>query len=277
MLTASAIKTYLDCPRKYQWAYVERIRPIKQSDALRFGSLFHSVFERLDLGVEWPNVVAWVRNAAVSEVETQQVLRLAAEHHRYHDGDDYEVIESEGVWQSDIGEVACTGKRDRVVILPDGRKAVQEYKTAGEDISPGSLYWRRLRMDIQVSMYLISSGADTIIYDVTRKPTIRQKQNETVAEYGERLTADIRARPDYYFQRHEIARIREDTVAAVEDIAAVDRLVSLGQYPRNTASCTRFGECPYFSACSVNARPTDGVPAGFERLETAHPELQDAS
>ena len=316
-LTASAIRSYLDCPRKYEFAYEQRIRPIKQHDALRFGSLFHDVFEHLDNGMTWTDVCRRTLAQAATDIEAQQVLRLAAEHHRHYGDDGFEIEETEGVFTADIGGVPCTGKRDRVVVLPDGRRAVQEYKTSSEDIEPGSIYWRRLRMDIQVSIYLISSGAETIIYDVTRKPTIKPRQiplldsdgikqvrddetgervenkngkwkqaagpgltlvtrEESADEYGDRLTADIQSRPDYYFQRQEIARMPEDSEAAVEDVQAVDALIRLQLFPRNTASCTRYGECPYFTICSVNAKPADGVPVGFERLKTAHPELSDA-
>jgi len=277
MLTSSAIKTYMDCPRKYEWAYVYNIRPIRQSDALRFGSLFHDVFELLDNGIAWKDICKRTLNRAATKVEAQQVLRLTAEHHWHHGDDGYTVEETEGVFRTTIGGYECGGKRDRIVRLPDGRRALQEYKTSSEDISPGSLYWRRLRMDIQVSIYFLSSGVETIIYDVTRKPTIRQWRKETVQEYGQRLTDDIRIRPEYYFRRQEVARSQADIDAAVEDVACVGRLIELEQFPRNTASCTRYGECPYFTACSVNARPADGVPVGFERLETAHPELADES
>lgn len=272
MLTASAIKTYLDCPRKYQWQYVERIRPIKKSDALWFGTLYHSVLESLDLGIAWDNIVRYVLTNAKDEVQAHQVLRLAA---GKPPDDGYEVIETEGVFECEIGGVAVTGKRDRLVKLPDGRVALQEYKTSSEDISPGSMYWRRLRMDIQISLYLISSGAETIIYDVVRKPSIRQKKTETVEEYSQRLADDIAARPEWYYRKQEIPRMAADTESAIADVKGVNALVSLNVFPRNTASCTRYGECPYFSSCSVNRLPTDGVPVGFERLQTAHPELSD--
>lgn len=272
MLTASAIKTYLDCPRKYQWQYVERIRPIKKSDALWFGTLYHAVLERLDLGVEWDNIVRYVLTNASDDVQAHQVLRLAA---GKPPDDGYEVIETEGVFKTEIGGVPVTGKRDRIVRLPDGRRALQEYKTSSEDISPGSMYWRRLRMDIQISLYMISSGTDCVIYDVARKPSIRQKKTETVEEYSQRLADDIASRPEWYYRKEEIPRMRADTESAVSDVVDIDRLVSLAVYPRNTASCTRYGECPYFQSCSVNRQPTDGVPVGFERLETAHPELSD--
>lgn len=272
MLTASAIKTYLDCPRKYQWQYVERIRSIKKSDALWFGTLYHEVLEKLDLKEDWQDIVRYVLSHAKDDVQAHQVLRLAA---GKPPDDGYEVIETEGVFETEIGGVAVTGKRDRIVRLPDKRKALQEYKTSSEDISPGSIYWRRLRMDIQISLYMISADVDVVIYDVVRKPSIRQKKAETVEEYSQRLADDIASRPEWYYRKQEIPRMPADAESAVSDIQGVDALIKLQQYPRNTASCTRYGECPYFAECSVNRLPTDGVPVGFERLDTAHPELQN--
>jgi hypothetical protein len=266
----------MDCPRKFEFSYVELIRPDRQADALRFGSAYHYCQEELDAGTPWKNICAEVARRCVTEIETQQVLRLVAEHRRHYD-DTFIVEATEQKYATDIGGVACEGKLDRLIRLADGRLALQEYKTSSEDISPGSIYWRRLRVDIQVGMYLHASGADCVVYDVCRKPSIRQRQKESVTEYGERLTDDIRARPEFYFQRQEINRLASDADDTVADVQAVASLISLQQFPRNTAACTRFGTCCYFQLCSNGHRPSDGAPAGFHVVNTAHQELQDAA
>jgi len=84
------------------------------------------------------------------------------------------------------------GKIDGIVRLADGRLAVLEYKTAGEDIAPDADYWLRLRCDGQISLYVLAARAlgydvATVLYDVTRKRTIRLRKDETPEQFGERL------------------------------------------------------------------------------------------
>ena len=60
----------------------------------------------------------------------------------------------------------------------EGQLYVKETKTSSEDIRPGSDYWRRLRMDSQVSTYyaaarLAGHSPVGVLYDVIKKPTQR--------------------------------------------------------------------------------------------------------
>lgn len=57
------------------------------------------------------------------------------------------------------------------------RAIVVEHKTAGEDISPGALYWRKLTLDSQCSNYFVLARAlgyepEELLYDVVRKLAI---------------------------------------------------------------------------------------------------------
>ena len=102
------------------------------------------------------------------------------------------------------------GKIDGMATLRDGRTALVEHKTTGEDISPTAEYWTRLRFNGQLFLYVLAARAagwdvDTVVYDVIRKPAIRQKQNETAEQFGERLAQDTAERPDFYFARREVA------------------------------------------------------------------------
>ncbi len=87
------------------------------------------------------------------------------------------------------------GRRDKVVRLPDGRLAILEYKTAGEDLAPEADYWKRLLMDSQVSTYWLAAldaGLDvqTVLYDVTRKPSLRPSQIPVLDEGGLKVVVD---------------------------------------------------------------------------------------
>ena len=55
-------------------------------------------------------------------------------------------------------------ERDRIVRLADGRLALQEYKTTTKDTAPGGAYWARLRLDQQVSRYMLAARAEGLDY-----------------------------------------------------------------------------------------------------------------
>jgi hypothetical protein len=54
---------------------------------------------------------------------------------------------------------------------------VMEHKLLSEDLTEGAAIWRRLRVDHQISLYVLAArelgyAVDGVFYDVTRKPTI---------------------------------------------------------------------------------------------------------
>jgi len=67
-----------------------------------------------------------------------------------------------------------------------------------------------LTMDSQVASYIWGLQKEYAIeisgclYNVARKSALRQGKNETVDQYQERLIADYAIRPDFYFERHYI-------------------------------------------------------------------------
>jgi len=87
------------------------------------------------------------------------------------------------------------GVRDRVVSLPDGRNALMETKTVGEDCGPDSNYRHVLGINQQVSMYLNAAIAEdmdihTTIYDCVRKPKIKPSAVACTEENGDIIVLD---------------------------------------------------------------------------------------
>jgi hypothetical protein len=77
-----------------------------------------------------------------------------------------------------------------------GRKFV-EHKTTSEDIGVGSIYWRRLTLDPQVSTYYagaksLGHDVDGCIYDVVRKPALRPSQVPCVDDDKVKIVFDAR-------------------------------------------------------------------------------------
>lgn len=187
---------------------------------------------------------------------------------------------------------------------------VVEHKTSGEDIAPGSDYWRRLRLDTQSSTYLVGATAlgytpRGVLYDVARRPALRplkatpegsrkrtkdgrlyagqREVDETPDEYELRIVEDIVADPDKYFQRGLVVRLADEARAAAEDAWTVGRWIREAQleadagageaaWPRNPDSCHQYGShCDYWAICSGQAEPTD--PTLYEVGDRANAEL----
>jgi hypothetical protein len=188
---------------------------------------------------------------------------------------------------------------------------VLETKTSAEDISIGSTYWRRLRMDPQIGVYLRAAqakGLDPygIGYDVLGKPALRplkatplesrkytkpkpnepsrlyanqREKDETPEEYGERCLAAIVAEPDAYYQRALPVRLHQEQHDGAVDVWQTARTMRearrLNVFPRNPDACFQWNRsCDFLAACCGDV-PIDD-PLLFRKEEMEHEELEDA-
>jgi len=112
-----------------------------------------------------------------------------------------------------------------------------------------------------------------VLYRVLRKPQIKQKQNETVDAYIERLTADYLARPEFYFFETKLRRsdgdIEQFEIDLWNETRHANRLAATGQIFRHSHACSNYGTCPYFPLCTGES----GAEMLFEHKEP-HEELQ---
>jgi len=303
-LTSTRLATLRRCPRQHYFRFELGLARVRTSDALRLGAAFHRGLELHNNGVdaakaieqatanyadvpEWADAFAW-------RVECETVRNLLAGYFWRYENDHVEILEVERTFEIPLVNpetrassrtFVLSGKIDAIVRLADGRLAVLEYKTAGEDIGPDSAYWLRLRCDPQISQYVLAARAigyavATVLYDVTRKPTIRPRSKphpESPEQYGVRLLHDIGVRPDYYFQRREVPRL-EDELAEfqVELWQQAKQLLEARRHGRWFRNVQRFtcGTCEFADLCLNGVHVSPGTaPAGYELLTDVHPEL----
>jgi len=308
-LTATATSSLRRCPRQHYLRFELGLSRIRKATPLRFGGAFHYGLELYRSGLsrdlaietaccdyatcpEWADPTGWA-------VEREALAALLAGHFWRYQDDDIEQVAVEQTFEiplinPDTGAASRTfvvaGKIDGIVRLPDGRLAVLEYKTAGEDVSPDAEYWLRLRCDGQISLYVLAARAlghdvATVLYDVTRKPTIRLRKAETPEQYGERLLKDIGDRPDYYFQRREVPRLEDELAECRAELWQQAQLIletrrRAARLPdpsrawfRNVSRLT-CGYCEFSGLClgAVHIDPAN-PPSGYEVLADPHPEL----
>lgn len=305
LITHSSSSCLKSCARKYLLRYELGIAREKQDAPLRVGSAYHAAQEMMDLCGSVDYVEGSIRQtySAVPTwadpyewaIERETVVALFRGHCEYWAHEQYEVVATEQSFRCSIPRVRglfSAGKIDRIVRLLDGRLAVQEYKTCSEDLTVTSDYWKRLRIDSQISRYMsaarsLGHAVETVLYDVCRKPTIRahratpfesrkykadgtlyanqRADDETPAEFGQRLAADIASRPEWYFARQEIARLEDDLTEFQREMAAeaselrYRRKHSL--WPRNTSACLSWGRpCEFFDLCTAGVVPREDEP-----------------
>jgi RecB family exonuclease len=303
-LTTTRLAAYRRCPRQHLYRYELGLSRIREQAPLRLGAAFHSGLESHNRGADaetaiqratadyevlpdWADPLEWI-------IERETIHQLLAGHFWRYSQDDLVFVEVERAFDIPLvnpgtGATSRTftlaGKIDGIVRLGDGRLAVLEYKTSGEDISADGEYWMRLRCDPQISQYVLAARAighdvATVLYDVTRKPTIRLRKNESVEEYSSRLLTDIGQRPDYYFARREVPRLEDELAEYQHELWQQANQLRDSQrcnrWFRNISKMTR-GYCQFAPLClhSVNVK-ADVPPPGFERLVDVHPELGDS-
>lgn len=313
-LTHSSLSTFRRCGRMYYYKYVLGLRRDVEAGPLRFGKAFHNGLEIYANTGDADKALAEATAGYAAPppgdipaekwaIEFQTVWCLLAGHFWRYGEDRLKIVQSEVAFEVPLinpetgrtsRRYSLAGKIDNLCELPVHTSdeaptlAVGEFKTSGADISDASSYWLRLRCDPQVSIYVLAAREitgrriDTVIYDVTRKPTIRQRQKETPEEYGQRLWKDItEERPDYYYARREVPRMEAELDATRQE---------LWDQAKQLAECERHGRwyrnvgpftcdyCDYADIClqgvTVNG---DTAPAGYRFVEDKHPELTEVT
>lgn len=183
-------------------------------------------------------------------------------------------------------------------------KFTVEHKTSSEKITLGSVYWKRLLMDVQVSMYLggaasIDFECDGVLYDVLGVVKLRPKKatpiedrkyvqktgklyanqrecDETPEAYEKRCLDQIIDNPERFYARATIVRLENEKMEAQLDVwqtaTSIRDAKRLNVFPRNPDSCVQWGRaCDFFEVCS-GTRDIDD-PVFFKTQEFEHSEL----
>jgi hypothetical protein len=189
-LTTSRSRAYHACARLHELEYNQGYRPAVEPEVLRFGSLYHVGQEAWWRAKQVGGMPLSAALAAL-EVEADPFDRARAEalivgYDARWSTVEMAVLGIELQFETALVNPATgaesrtwrfAGKIDAIAEI-DGRVVVVEHKTTSEDITFGSVYWRRLRMDPQCSNYLAGAkaiGFDVreVLYDVVAKPDLR--------------------------------------------------------------------------------------------------------
>lgn len=326
LLSHSRLKSARKCKRLHRYEYQLGYRPVETAEVLRFGTLIDH-----GLAAWWrePNREARL-DAALAAVagEANPFDRVRAEvlltgyHFRWVE-EPYEALAVRAKFEMPLinpatGAASRTwrlrGEIDLVVRhIPTGRVLFIEHKTTSEDIVPGSVYYRRLRMDSQVSVYFDGAKAldfnvEGCLYDVLGKfgqrplkatpPELRKytkptkaepvprlyanqrEADETPEEFRARLMEAVAEAPHDFFQRADVVRLDSELDEARFDVWQLGRELHEAELadraPRNPDACAQPGRiCPFFAVCSGEASLED--PALFTRRNQTKEESAHAT
>ncbi len=218
LLTHSRTSCAKTCLRKHYYAYELGVRPAGESRPLRMGSAVHLGLEHYathcDQKVAIETAVAsydtlpdWANTPELIDewiIEREKVARLLSGYFWYWNQQRFEIIANEQEFRLPIrnpqtGGITPNfelgGKIDKIIRLPDGRLAVMEHKTCSDPLDAESDYWRRLRIDQQISLYMLAArergyAVETVLYDVIRKPSISPSLVALLDDQGRKIVLD---------------------------------------------------------------------------------------
>lgn len=185
LLTNSQLTTFKRCQREHHYAYQLGYRATEDAEALRFGTLIHQGLEAWWLGHGIDAALGEVTRGAIDDFEAAKARVLMRGYDARWAGESFDVVSVEQQFRAPLvnpetGAPSRTyevgGKLD--VLL---RRSFVEHKTTSEEIGLGSVYWKRLQLNSQVSTYYagaksLGHDVDGCIYDVIRKPGLRPSQ-----------------------------------------------------------------------------------------------------
>lgn len=98
----------------------------------------------------------------------------------------------------------------------------------------------------------------------------------TVEEWQAKLMCDIELRPEWYFQRREVARLDDDLSEMQKEVWEVQKSISDAIKKHAHYKTVNLGSCSYcafFGLCTSRVKFSGQPLEGFVQLEDIHPEL----
>ena len=240
ILSATKIKDFKACRRLYYLKYVEGLTPVVDTIAIRDGKTYHEKVEEIY------NTGTFTLSGDITDA-----MAMAYKRYIYPK---LKVNKVEEWFNYKLNDKhTLIGRFDG--IAEDG--FIVEHKTTSNDIDEEYMY--DLQWNEQILCYMLAYNVNTIYYTVCKKPTIRQKQNETTEEYLQRCdewydidTDDKITIIKIVRTNKEIQDFKEHLIKLADEMEECEKLGRLYCNPNN---CNSYGtRCRYSSIC-LNYNP----------------------
>jgi hypothetical protein len=266
-ISHSALSTFLACHRRYELHYLEGLRLISTPKPLTLGRAFQLAIEHQDplrggeailvatvasqedydrLRVDAAIVMAAAKLYLSKWPASQQELREYAYRVRLRNP-------ATGHYSTTFDLV---GFADGLVDCGGWLELIENKLTSGIT----ALNVRRVPLDRQVALARYglwrATGKEVrrTRYRWIRKPSIKQRQNESVDAFIERLSADYEERPDFYSVEEQsfndpadMLRVEAELWSWAQQLRDARRR---GFWDRNTSHCHDYGGCQFIPVCA---------------------------
>lgn len=266
-LSHSSLNSQLACHQKYAYEYVDKIEAISKPAGRRLGAAFAKAIEHGD-----PEVgVTHLEKGTIALTQEDEdrlrsdcaIVRAAAKAYLAKYGKRPEGGAEFGyrvrLRNPHTGAYSRTfdleGYADGLVKNYAGFTLIED-KFVGQ-IS--AVQVRRLKLDRQLALECYGIWRATgeavtdVLYRFTRKPSIKQRKDETVDDFCARVEADYEERPDFYLLEEPIPRTPDDLVRIEAELwqwADQRRAAQRAHvFPRNSSHCHDYGGCPFLPLC----------------------------
>lgn len=257
-ISSSKVKTYKACHKLYYFKYVEGLASENSAQTLVDGLNYHAGVEAINNGAE-PKL----------DIENDPKTSAMIMAYKKHIAPQLSVTEAEVPFELKLTpNVTLVGRFDGVT----GAGVVVEHKTTSSDIDDEYVY--DLQWDEQVLNYMLASGKDLVIYTAIKKPTIRQKQNETATEFYERCLAWYDEDNEHKFgvmtvvrEKSEIEAQRRQLISVAHEMSAREARKNKDMaFFRNPNYCGQYGRRCEFASICLDYNP-QFLPCGFTKKE----------
>ena len=281
-VSQSILTTYMACRKKSELK-LAGWRPVRMGKAMVFGILAHDVIGEAFSELSEPPSLAWVQkklreamakvaaeNGRMSAESLEEMNHSAAvlagilplyfqNYASEFDKANWLMVESNFNVNIPGVPFPMVGRYDRVRRV-NGKPWLYETKTKSriED----DYLTEMLHFDIQDGVYLQAILAELkempcgVVYDVLRNPGLKQKVAEGDDAFLARIIDDVKARPEFYFIRYEVAIDKAEMSSFATELSRIAQDFDwwrAGKLPtfKNTMACkTSWGMCEMMPICA---------------------------
>ena len=240
-LSVTKIKDYKMCKRLYELKYLEKIKPVKDSEALINGRSYHDKLEQLytkgyfDFSGDITDAMAF---AYEKFIYPEFSMCYVEDWFDYKLNDNHTLI----------------GRIDGIT----SDKILVEHKTTSRDVDESYIY--NLQWDEQILSYMLANNTRKIYYTVCKKPTIRKKKNESDEDFINRCCNWYNEDTEKKIGVFMLERTDEEIEKHKKNLIYIaDEMEDCSKHKEklynNPCACSMWGSrCPYSSIC-LNYQP----------------------
>lgn len=267
-LSHSSLNAQLACQQLYGYQYVDRIQTISKRPPQRMGAAFALALETADpkAGMAYVaehSIILSQEDEDRARIEGMIVGAAAREYLAKYG--EPKPTEREYAYRVRLRN-PWTGRYSQTFDLLGYADQLIDHGLTFElveDKLVGSIQdvaVRRLPLDRQLALTCYGvwratgKAVEEVRYRFTRKPSIKQKKDESIDEFLARLDTDYADRPEFYLREEPLTRTTDDLVRTEAELWmwAQQRRDADRQrvYPRNSSHCHDYGGCAFLPLCT---------------------------